>query len=445
MATKASIESGSRFRDRRQAGELLAEELAGLEVADPIVVGLPRGGVPVAYEVALRLRAPLDIMLVRKIGAPGHPELGIGAVGEDERAYVDAGMVSDLGVGREQLERTIAAEREELRRRAGAYRPGRRPVDVSGRNVVIVDDGIATGGTAVAAGHVLRGRGARSVTLAVPVAPPGAAERLLSDFDRVVCLREPVAFYGVGGAYEDFSQTSDEEVVSLLARAGDGGRIPAAVAVERQVEIEAPVGATIVGDLSLPERATGLVVFAHGSGSSRHSARNRAVAAHLNAAGMATLLLDLLTSSEAADRANVFDIDLLAERLLAAERWASGDPDLAELPLALFGASTGAAAALRAAATSGSRARAVVSRGGRPDLAGIDLPRVSVPTLLIVGGADETVLELNRRAAAAIAGPVELEVIPGAGHLFEETGALERVANLAAEWLRARLASPGAT
>jgi predicted phosphoribosyltransferase/dienelactone hydrolase len=437
MTATASLE---RFRDRREAGRLLAAELEALDLADPIVVALPRGGVPVAYEVARKLHAALDIMLVRKIGAPGQPELGIGAIGEDERALLDSRMVAALGVTEDQLERTIAAERAELRRRVQAYRPDRPSVDVSRRNVVLVDDGLATGGTAVAAERLLRARGARSVVLAVPVCPPGASAEMRSRFDDVVCLREPKQFRGVGAAYRDFSQTTDEEVRSLLARAGDGGRIPTGSLVERQVTVDAPIGVRLVGDLSLPEEAIGLVVFAHGSGSSRLSPRNRAVAARLNSAGLATLLLDLLTPEEAGDRANVFDIDLLAERLLAAERWAGTDPDLSVLPLGLFGASTGAAAALRSAATRGSRAAAVVSRGGRPDLAGPDLARVTAPTLLVVGGADAAVLELNRRAAALISGPNEVAVVPGAGHLFEEPGALERVAELATAWFREHLA-----
>jgi putative phosphoribosyl transferase len=184
----------------------------------------------------------------------------------------------------------------------------------------------------------------------------------------------------------------------------------------------------------VPSGARGLVLFAHGSGSSRLSPRNRAVAETLNDAGLATLLLDLLSESEAARRAAVFDIPLLAERLLAVTRWTREDPELAGLPLGYFGASTGAAAALAAAAEARGAVGAVVSRGGRPDLAGEQLGRVTAATLLIVGANDVDVLELNRRAASRLRCAHELVVVPGAGHLFEEPGTLEIVGRLAADW-----------
>ena len=200
------------------------------------------------------------------------------------------------------------------------------------------------------------------------------------------------------------------------------------------VEIELAPGLRLAGDLRLPEPAAGLVIFAHGSGSSRLSPRNRQVAEALNEAGFATLLFDLLTTEEELDRAKVFDIGLLAERLLAVTRWAEGEEELRRLPISYFGASTGAAAALRAAAHLGAEIRAVVSRGGRPDLAHESLDEVASPTLLIVGGADRQVLELNERAARLLRCEHEVAIVPGATHLFEEPGALERVAGLAAGW-----------
>ena len=202
---------------------------------------------------------------------------------------------------------------------------------------------------------------------------------------------------------------------------------------ESTVEIPAPP-VRLAGDLAVPPDAGGLVVFAHGSGSSRLSKRNRQVAAALNDHGLATLLLDLLSVDEEADRANVFDIDLLSGRLVTATRWASGHPGTERLPVGYFGASTGAAAALCAAATLGDGIGAVVSRGGRPDMAGQCLERVTAPTLLVVGGADRAVLALNEQAAARMRCPHRIEVVPGATHLFEEVGALERVAELAAAW-----------
>jgi pimeloyl-ACP methyl ester carboxylesterase len=194
------------------------------------------------------------------------------------------------------------------------------------------------------------------------------------------------------------------------------------------------------GDLHVPAQAGALVLFAHGSGSSRLSERNRWVAGVLQQHRQATLLFDLLSEDEAADRRKVFDIDLLGERVTQALDWVAEQPALAGLQVGLFGASTGAAAALQAAAQRPGRVGAVVSRGGRPDLASRWLSRVSAPTLLIVGGADHEVLELNRQALRLLQCNKRLEVVPGATHLFEEPGALGSVAELAASWFQTHLA-----
>ena len=216
-------------------------------------------------------------------------------------------------------------------------------------------------------------------------------------------------------------------------------------------DLESPVqipaaGVILDGDLITPADAAGVVVFAHGSGSSRHSPRNRMVAARMQEAGYATLLMDLLTPGEdeidSRTRQFRFDIPRLASRLTGAIRWLSDRPDTAEMPVALFGASTGAAAALIAAAEVPDHVQLVISRGGRPDLAGDALPRVQAPTLLIVGGRDLEVLDLNKAAAAQLRGPVEIAVVPGATHLFEERGALDRVVELAVGALRQHLGAP---
>ena len=195
--------------------------------------------------------------------------------------------------------------------------------------------------------------------------------------------------------------------------------------------------ASLHGDLTLPTNARGLVIFAHGSGSSRHSPRNRFVAEQINAAGLGTLLMDLLTQNEErvddVTRELRFDIGLLARRVAQVVQWAKHQAELADVQIGLFGSSTGAAAALVAAAES-SDVAAVVSRGGRPDLAGEALPDVTCPTLLIVGGCDDVVIELNEEAKARMFCPTELVIIPGATHLFEEAGTLEQVAELASAW-----------
>jgi pimeloyl-ACP methyl ester carboxylesterase len=209
---------------------------------------------------------------------------------------------------------------------------------------------------------------------------------------------------------------------------------------QREVTIP-PIG--VAGTLRVPTDAKSVVVFAHGSGSSRLSPRNMAVAEALNNYGMATLLFDLLTVEEEADRSNVFDIPLLSERLVHAVRWLGQETDVGALPLGLFGASTGAAAALIAAAKLGVRVGAVVSRGGRPDLAGDVLEQIRTPTLLIVGGDDHVVIKLNRQALARLQGPKALEIVPGASHLFPEPGALEAVIAHAARWFGTYLGPNG--
>jgi putative phosphoribosyl transferase len=203
----------------------------------------------------------------------------------------------------------------------------------------------------------------------------------------------------------------------------------------RDEEVRVPVGQVLVaGHLSVPREPRGIVVFAHGSGSSRFSPRNIYVGDVLVSAGLATLLFDLLTPAEEQNRANVFDIELLAARLIGVTQWLRSQDDTAGLDVCYFGASTGGGAALRAAADPAVSITAVVSRGGRPDLAGRWLAEVDSPTLLIVGGRDEAVLELNRQAGAAIPAECRIAVIPGATHLFEEPGALEQVAALARDW-----------
>jgi len=265
---------------------------------------------------------------------------------------------------------------------------------------VVVDDGIATGSTARAACQVARAHGADRVVLAVPVAPRGWQARIAGAADELVCVDAPGDFFAIGQFYADFSQASDDEVIACLQRAAaPASRPPAATAAAdppagdgelpgaRGEEVEPAAGEVrLEGYLTVPENAAGIVVFAHGSGSSRHSPRNRYVARVLTEAGLGTLLFDLLTPGEELDRANVFDIGLLARRLTEVTGWLRCQPRAAGAVIGYFGASTGAAAALWAAAEPGAGVAAVVSRGGRPDLARPRLAAVPAPTLLIVGG-----------------------------------------------------------
>jgi predicted phosphoribosyltransferase/dienelactone hydrolase len=432
------------FADRADAGAQLSARLEHLRGHDVTVFGLTRGGVPVAVEVAGALAAPLDVVVVRKLGAPGQPELAMGAIGEDGVRVVDDDVLSRVAPSVDQLAEVERDERAELDRLRDRLRAGRPGLSVNGRTAVVVDDGVATGSSARAACQVARVRGAARVVLAVPVASTEVLPTLRQVADEVVCVAASDRLSSIGSWYDDFAEVSDEEVTDLLRR-HDGGSAPPdvpvppvpgrATAAGFDAEVVVSTGSVALpGRLTVPPGATGVVVFAHGSGSSRDSPRNTFVASVLNNAGLGTLLFDLLTDNEEGDRANVFDIGLLADRLGEAVAWLRGQPVGGDASIGLFGASTGAAAALWAATQPRLRIAAVVSRGGRPDLAGDRLDQVSVPTLLIVGGRDDTVIELNRRAQGHLRGVHRLDVVPEATHLFEEPGALPRVAELARDW-----------
>ncbi len=209
-----------RFADRADAGRQLAERLLPFAYENPLVIGLPRGGIPVAREVALALHAPLDFLAVRKLGAPHNPEYGIGAVAEGDVRLIDAEAIAILGLRNDVVDAIAARETAEVERRAMLYRDDSAPLDVKGHTAIVVDDGVATGVTDAAALRALRRRGPHRLILAVPVCPPDSARRLREDADELIALQQPSSFFGVGQFYEDFTQVSDEEVVSTLAEFG---------------------------------------------------------------------------------------------------------------------------------------------------------------------------------------------------------------------------------
>src|SRR5215469_3049931 len=419
------------FADRADAGQQLAKLLVHLRGERVVVLGLPRGGLPVAREVAVALGAPLDVVVVRKLGVPVQPELAMGAVGEDGVVVINPEVVRQTGVTTGEVAAVREREQAEVTARAARYRASRAREPLDGRIAVVVDDGIATGATARAACEVARAHGASRVVLAVPVAPPGWAGRLAGVADELVSAYVAPDFTSVGQFYEDFTQTTDGQVnACLLDQAGWAGEVAPAIG---QVQL--------AGYLTVPPNAPGIVLFAHGSGSGRKSPRNQYVADVLHAAGLGTLLFDLLTPEEAPQLANVFDIGLLARRLADVRDWLRAQllPGVARGVIGYFGASTGAAAALWAAAEPGAGVAAVVSRGGRPDLAGERLEKVTAPTLLIVGGEDHMVLDLNLQAQAMLRCENRLDVVPGATHLFEEPGTLTAAASLARDWFTSHL------
>jgi putative phosphoribosyl transferase len=489
-----------RFMDRTDAGRALAPSLEHLRGNDVVVLGLPRGGVPVAFEVATALAAPLDVIVVRKLGVPYQPELAMGAIGEGGIRVSNDEVIRRGGITPQEIAAVEERERVDLDQQAQLFRAGRPHVDVAGRTAVIVDDGIATGSTAAAACQVATRMGARRVVLAVPVGAPESLRALRTVCDEVVSLHAPEYFMAVGTFYDNFRHVSDAEVSDLLARSAAAVKVPTAstastsgqattgpattaqantaqpdssaetegdrptsgprssepdfatnsagqtlVPPERDEDVNLDVvdgTVSLEGHLTVPANATGIVIFVHGSGSSRHSPRNRYVATQLNEAGLGTLLFDLLTKEEEAERANVFDIPPMAERLTHVTSWVREQPGGADTALGYFGASTGAAAALWAAAEPGVQVDAIVSRGGRPDLADPRLHEVPSPTLLIVGGRDEVVLGLNRQAQQRLRCESRLAIVPGATHLFEEPGTLQTVTRLARDWFLDHFAQP---
>ena len=431
------------FRNRHEAGRRLARLAAGYAGPDTVVLGLPRGGVPVAYEVATAMNAPLDVFVARKLGAPMQPEFAVGAIAPGGVRVLDERALRSLGIAHGDIDRIEGEERAEMERRLLTYRGSPKPPDVAGKTVILVDDGLATGATARAAVRSLRQQGPLQIVLAIPVGAPDSVEQLRAEADEVLVVETPEPFQAVGAWYDEFDQTTDEEVLALLRRA----RVESDRGYDLPVEIDHD-SVVLHGDLTLPRAAKGLIIFAHGSGSSRKSPRNRQVARILNDEGFGTLLLDLLTADEERvdewTRELRFDVTMLSRRVVSAIDWSRAHPSVAGLDVGLFGASTGAAAALMAAAQRPHDVRAVVSRGGRPDLAGTALPLVGVASLFIVGSLDEDVLDLNREAVTRMRKPARIEIVPGATHLFEEPGKLEVVADLAASFFAQHLA-PRAT
>ncbi len=409
---------------------------------DVVVAALPRGGVPVAYEVALSLDAPLEILVVRKIGAPHQPEVAMGAVGEDGVVLVNHDVVRAVGVDRQRFDDAERRERDELVRRVELYRGSRPPSDLRGRTVLLVDDGVATGATARVAARVARARGATSVVLVTPVVAADALAALREDVDEVIAIIVARGSFAVGQWYQKFDQTTDEEVLDDLGRAARrvatarDGDVPWTGPTE-VVEVVTP-RVRLEGVLTVPDGARTLVLVTY-VGGARDEARDLAVTESLNRRGHATLLLDLLIESEENDGAAV-DLDVLTRRLEDATTWvvrhgAEG------VVFGYLGVGTGAVAALRAAAGDSSPVAAVVSVEGRIDLVDEStVARLRVPTLLVVGGDDPFAMTLAAALRRRLVCESRLVGVEGVSHLFSEPRAIEEATRLAGDWFDVYLA-----
>ena len=417
------------LQNRKQAGELLAAKLLKYKNKNTVVLALPRGGVPIAVEIAKKLRAPVAVLIVRKIGAPFNSELAVGAVCENDEPTLNTITLAQIGLEPDDISKIITAEKKEVQRQIKLFRNGKALTDLTNKLVILADDGLATGATIKAAIKYLHNKGVEQIVVAVPVAPASSARIIRPKTKELVTLIELEDLYSVAQWYLDFKQVSDQEVMTLLKQTDFN--------IE-SVEIKISDGflnKKLKGELTVFPNMKAVIIFTHGSGSSRKSTRNLQVASVLNAAGFGTLLFDLLTEKEGKERKNVFDIKLLSKRLIKVTKWLRELPTLENVTVGYFGASTGAAATLQAAAelSEAESIYSIVNRGGRPDLAAAALKLVQVPTLFLVGSEDHEIIELNRNAQKQLVNS-KLSIIPRATHLFEEPGTLDEVAKQATDW-----------
>ncbi|MDD7939572.1 phosphoribosyltransferase family protein [Actinomycetospora lutea] len=425
------------FDDREDAGRRLADRLREQAGGDLVVLGVARSGVPVAAVVARALDAALDVVVTRRLGMPFQPGAALGAVGEHGARVVDDDLACTVGTTEAELAEVERREREAVTRIVERYRSVRPREPLAGRTAVVVDDGAVTGSSARAACLTARARGASRIVLALPVCPRDALPALREVADEVVTLEVTRERRAVGEAYAVHPPVDDEEVVAVL-------RSRAPVRATRPIDGE-PVAhvdirverASVAGHLVVPVEATGLIVFAHASGSSRFDPRHRETARCLRAAGLATLVVDLLTPREEIVRERVFDTGTLATRLAAVVADVRRRPACRGLLIGLLAERTAAAAALAVAAHVD--VAAVVSANGRPDLAARELPRITAPVLLVVGDRDPVLVELNRRARQTLPTTSRLLVVMDTGAIDGEHGARTRAAELACDWFARHL------
>jgi len=418
------------FRDRVDAGQKLAAVLKQKNYANPIVLGIPRGGVPVAAEIARALDSPLSVVVARKLGAPGNPELAIGATTATGVAYVNTAVVIAVGADQPYIDAEKERQVKEARRREELF-DARRRATVKERTVIVVDDGVATGATAIAAVRAMKAEGASKVVLAVPVGPPEMIDLLSREADEVVCLDADPGFWAVGQYYDDFSQVSDDDVRALLdtfpaERAPDPSR---RVRIRRQ-------DVQLVGILTTPAGVGPfpLVIFVHGLGSGKDSPRNLTIASHIVDSGIATLLFDLNGHGESSTDANDGVQSYVADTE-AAFAWAAAQPEVQKAAIGIAGSSLGATVAALALAQGRVKPKTLVLRA--PPMEPEDFRSVRVPSLVLIGSHDP--LRAGVEWGVIACPQLTLSVVEGASHLFEEPGTLEEALHRTVDWFTAKL------
>lgn len=428
------------FADRTEAGRALADRLAPLVQEPCVVAAIPRGGVTVAMPVVERLAAPLTVIYARKLTSPLAPELAFGALDEDGESIVEADTVAALRLRPSDIEQARARVAAEIRRRMAFYRVPPLAHYLPDRAVVLVDDGLATGLTMRAAVAYARRHGARRIVVAVPCAAPEANAYFERVADRVVSLIVDPGFMAVGAYYIDFSPVTDEQVVAMLERATAARPADRAARSDLRVSFSTAGGFRLAGQLFLPATPGPhpVVAFAHGWGSGKDSPRNRAVAAALQAQGVASLLFDFTGHGESEGTAEQSTLAQQVSDLRAALDLLETLDDVDPGRIGIVGASSGAAVALGLAAED-PRVRALALRSANVEGAEAAAPRVTVPTLLVVGERDTAIRAMNEALMKHLGGECRLDVVPRGDHLFDDPETLRQATARMVEWLTGNL------
>ena len=413
------------FRDRKDAGEQLAAVLKQKGYVDAVVLGIPRGGLPVATEVARAVGGILAVVVARKLGAPGNPELAIGATTASGITYINEGVARAVGASQAYIDAEKLRQVLEAQRREELFDGHRRP-GLKDRTVIVVDDGVATGATAIAAIRATKAEGAKRVVIAVPVGPPEMIDLLGKEADEVVCLESDPGFWAVGQYYDNFDQVSDQDVRALL----DAYAAPPPAPDSTHVTIKRNQ-INLAGILTTPAGAGPfpLVIFVHGLGSGKDSPRNVTIAAHIVDSGIATLLFDLSGHGESLpdphDGLGAYVADLQA-----AFAWATVAPQVKNDAIGIAGSSLGATIAVKALIEGHVKPRTMVLRA--PPVEPEDFRRIDVPSLVLIGSLDP--LRSDVEWGATPCPQLTLSVVQGASHLFEEPGTLEQALRLTVGW-----------